>query len=157
MAKTKTEEITEVTIRYDLFDLPTAQHKAGLAGLVLAIRSLKNRSENDPEAIPPETVPEIVEGPTATGVTILFKAATLQTLFDDLYDAKMVEVAVKSKWHNTEPKRIDEVVEEDPETKKQTKSKRFIYDQIQPRGHFLRQNLPTGMALDRDWLKLWRD
>ncbi len=33
MAKKTKDEITEVTIRYDLFELPTAQHKAGLAGL----------------------------------------------------------------------------------------------------------------------------
>ncbi len=156
MAK-KAEAITEVTIRYDLFDLPTAQHKAGLAGLVLAIRSLKNRSENDPEAIPPENVPEVVEGPTASGVTLKFTQGTLRTLFDDHYDARTVEVAVKNKWPNTEPKRIDEIVEVNPESQKQTRTKRFIYDQVQPSGHFLRQHLPLGMAPDRDWFKLWRD
>ena len=44
MAKTRTkaEPITSVTIPYDLFDLPTAQHKAGLAGLILQIRSMED-------------------------------------------------------------------------------------------------------------------
>ena len=87
MAKAKKEEITEVTIRYDLFDLPTAQHKAGLAGLVLAIRSLKNRSDNDPAAIPPETVPEIVEGPTLSEAVIRFTQTSFTQLMNDIYDA----------------------------------------------------------------------
>jgi hypothetical protein len=34
MSKTKAaNKIETVAVRYDLFDLPTAQHKAGLAGL----------------------------------------------------------------------------------------------------------------------------
>ena len=85
--KAKTEEIKEVTIRYDLIDLPTAQHKAGLAGLVLAIRSLKNRSDNDPVAIPPETVPEFVEGPTTNFVAIRFTHVSFSQLINDVYDA----------------------------------------------------------------------
>src|SRR3954454_21331835 len=32
---------TAVTMKYDLFDLPTAQHKAGLAGLLLQILHMK--------------------------------------------------------------------------------------------------------------------
>ena len=42
-AKTKAPPITEVVVEYDLFDLPTAQHKAGLAGLLLQLRSMADR------------------------------------------------------------------------------------------------------------------
>ena len=41
--KTKPAEPTEVVVRYDLFDLPTAFHKAGLAGLLMLVESLKTR------------------------------------------------------------------------------------------------------------------
>jgi hypothetical protein len=33
----------EVTLHYHLSDLPTAQHKAGLAGLLLLIESMRQR------------------------------------------------------------------------------------------------------------------
>src|SRR5260370_42702967 len=95
MAKKATLEPVE--IRYDLFDLPTAQHKAGLAGLILAIRSLKERSEKDPEAIPPETVPEIIEGPDNTSVKIRFTERSVKGLFDDLYDADLVKSEPREK------------------------------------------------------------
>jgi len=38
-AKTKPIEPSSITITYDLFDLPTAQHKAGLAGLLLQTKT----------------------------------------------------------------------------------------------------------------------
>src|SRR5260370_31666863 len=95
MAKKSTPEVVE--IRYDLFDLPTAQHKAGLAGLVLAIRSLKERSEKDPKAILPESVPEIIEGPDDTGVKVRFTKRSTKGLFNDLYDADLIESEPREK------------------------------------------------------------
>src|SRR4051812_28535145 len=91
-------EVVEIPFTFNLFDLPTAQHKAGLAGLILAIRSLKERSEKDPEAIPLESVPEIIEEPGDTAVKIRFTKRSMQGLFDDIYDAAVVEVASKLKW-----------------------------------------------------------
>ncbi len=37
-----------VPVTYELFDLPTAQHKAGLAGLLLQIESMRNRKKSAP-------------------------------------------------------------------------------------------------------------
>ena len=95
MAKKTTPAVDE--IRYDLFNLPTAQHKAGLAGLILAIRSLKERSEKDPKAIPPESVPEIIEGPDNTSVKVRFTERSMKGLFDDLYDADLIESEPREK------------------------------------------------------------
>ena len=97
-----------MTVKYDLFDLPTAQHsKAGLAGLLLHRGNMR-----EPEsALPPEIIPEVVEG-TPTGATVRFTAKSVQGLFDDLYAASVEEVAVKSKWQNAESKRPPEEVEE---------------------------------------------
>ena len=39
----KSTQATELTLSYSLFDLPSAQHKAGLAGLLLLIDSLRQR------------------------------------------------------------------------------------------------------------------
>src|SRR6266567_1075729 len=95
MAKKSKPE--KVEIRYDLFALPTAQHKAGLAGLVLAIRSLKERSEKDPKEIPPESVPEILEEPDDISVKIRFTERSVKGLFDDLYDADLIESEPREK------------------------------------------------------------
>ena len=151
MARTRAEPITSVTVPYDLYDLPTAQHKAGLAGLILQIRSMEERAKKGGPPLP-EAVPTIDEV-TTTSATVTFTEKTVQGLFDDLYDAKIAEVAVKSKWPKQTPKRVEEVEETDDRGKKTT-SKRFIYDVTQPCGHFLRQYLPDGEGL---WLKLWRE
>ncbi len=147
MARTRAEPITSVTIRYDLFDLPTAQHKAGLAGLILQIRSMEERAKKGGPPLP-EAVPTI-DAVTTTAATVTFTEKTVQGLFDDLYDAQVVEVAVKSKWPG-KPLKREEVVEETDKQGKKKQCKRFI----QPRGHFLRQHLPDGEGV---WLKLWRD
>ena len=38
---TSVKEDGHITLEYDLYELPTAQHKAGLAGLLLMIESMK--------------------------------------------------------------------------------------------------------------------
>ena len=56
---------TAVTVKYDLFDLPTAQHKAGLAGLLLQIRHMERKSPK------PKAIPKISEL-TRTSATVEF-------------------------------------------------------------------------------------
>ena len=44
-----------ITLHFDILDLPTAQHRAGLAGLVLQVESMKKRrlpADRIPERIP---------------------------------------------------------------------------------------------------------
>ncbi|HLN30230.1 MAG TPA: type I-MYXAN CRISPR-associated protein Cmx8 [Gemmataceae bacterium] len=147
------KQVESVTIRYDLFDLPTAQHKAGLAGLVLQIRHMQepNRRVN------PHAIPEIVEI-TPTSATIRFTEESIQGLLDDLYDSCMERVQVKNKWKDAEtvepPREIEET---DPATGKIKKATLFVYEVLQPRGSFLRQHLPDKMDRTKDWHKLWRD
>ena len=135
-----------VRVKYDLLDLPTAQHKAGLAGLVLQVRSMDERQSAK------DRVPAIVEL-TPTSATFEFSEKSVRSLFDDVYDAEVVEVAVKSKWAGEPPIREEEITETDADGKVH-KSKRFLYEVVQPKGHFLRRHLPDGDGL---WLKLWRN
>jgi CRISPR-associated protein Cmx8 len=79
--KSDEQQAENVTLDYELADLPTAQHKAGLAGLVLHIRNLESRG------IGP--LPEVVELRN-TGAQLRFTLPALQTLFDDLYDAETI-------------------------------------------------------------------
>lgn len=132
-----------LVVEYDLFSLPTAQHKAGLAGLLLIIDTLVQRKM--------EPVP-VVEDITATSARIAFTAESLQTLFDDLYDAEWVEVGSKQKWSGKEPKRIDQRPVQENGAEKLEKI--FIYDAVQPKGAFI-SALYTGDS--GIWVKLWRD
>ena len=136
------QEITEqeITLRYSLFDLPTAQHKAGLAGLILLIRSLEERRVCGP--LP------TVSNLSATSVEIKISQSSMQMILDDLYDAHKVEQARPSKIPGKPPKR--EETQEKEEQGKVKKKRFYIYDVIEPRASFL-HNYPGG------WLKLWKD
>jgi CRISPR-associated protein Cmx8 len=139
-----------VEVIYDLFDLPTAFHKAGLAGLILLIESLKARQVL--------TADEAKFEVSATRATVAFTEPLVLKLMDDLYDARKVErrYAQPKKKDNKpiSPKRID--VEQREERGKVKDVKWHIYDEVEPWGQFLRDQYPE-MPDDRSWLKLWRE
>lgn len=139
----------EISLTFDLFELPTAQHKAGLAGLLLLIDSLRER-EISP--LP------LMNGLTPTSVTMTFTQETIQAVFDDLYDAEWreIESKAKRKKKGTEitPKREQTVEQLDPKTEKVKKTKIFIYDAVVPKASFLEHHYPGD---ENGWLKLWRD
>lgn len=144
LLKEKYEKDEEkLTLKYNLFALPTAQHKAGLAGLLVMIESMKRRGL--------EPLPEISElGPIGGVITLTQKS--LQVLFDDLFDAEIIEVQVKNKWQGKKPKETIEIdVELDGKKKKE---KRFVYDILQPKGLFLQTFFPDANGA---WVQLWRN
>ena len=143
MEKPSPEE--EITLRYNLFDLPTAQHKAGLAGLVLLIRSLEARKVDNP--LP------VVSGLSATSVELKITQDSMQTVFDDLYDARTVEVSSANKRPGKPLKREEIKERKDKKTGKVSKNKIYVYDEIEPKASFL-HNYPGD---EKGWLKLWRD
>jgi CRISPR-associated protein Cmx8 len=131
----KGQAVENVTVRYDLFDLPTAQHKAGLAGLVLQVRSMRERCRSDDDPIP-----EVVEL-TATSATVRFTEPSVQALFDDVYAARKAEApkARRGRARNAEPA-VEEGAPGEPG--------------VEPVGPFLRDHYPDEDGL---WLKLWRN
>lgn len=141
--KATTSVPASVSIRYNLLDLPTAQHKAGLAGLLLEVESMRERG------LLPESIPKIELLDPMT-VEATFTETSLRGLFDDLYDAKKVLVESSSKWPGTAP--VEQKDKLDPETGKTRKV--FVYEIVQPQGHFLRQFTDDGKET---WHKLWRD
>lgn len=153
MAK-KPKQPDAVTVRYDLHELPTAQHKAGLAGLLLQIESMNDRRKARSELPPP---PEVVgQGPAFAEVR--FTAESTQALFDDLYAAELAEVTVKKRWASTEkkpnpPKRVFQEDVKDDKGKVKIED-RFVYELVQPAGPFLARYTDGGKEV---WHKLWRD
>ncbi|MDR3635104.1 MAG: type I-MYXAN CRISPR-associated protein Cmx8 [Isosphaeraceae bacterium] len=141
-----------IAIRYDLHELPTAQHKAGLAGLLLQIDSMKARMAAG--ALPSDLELPTVSDQGSTSVKIGFTERAVINLYDDLYDAEVVEQLCRQKKQDKEPKRIIEVEVTDRATKKVKKEKRYIYDAVQPAGQFLRRFTDDGKEC---WCRLWRD
>ena len=151
MAKMKTRP-ESVEIRYDLHELPTAQHKAGLAGLLMQIDGMQERKDAGIYA-PDLELPALVER-RPTRVRIRLTEKSVLNLFNDLYDAEVVEQRRKQKAKKKEPNAIVEVEVKDATTGRIKKEKRYIYDAIQPLGSFLSRFFDDGKA---SWLKLWRD
>jgi CRISPR-associated protein Cmx8 len=148
MAKAKAPKKTEpdsIEVRFDLRELPTAQHKAGLAGLLLQIDSMAERRAAG--LVPPETrVPEIVHR-SAMAALIRLTSRSVQDLLDDVYAAEVVEVRSSKRWPGSSPRRE----ELNPSPGPGESRRWFFYDVIQPSGPFLRRYTDDGKEA---WHKL---
>jgi CRISPR-associated protein Cmx8 len=148
MARKKPPPVVEsVTLRYDLHDLPTAQHRAGLAGLLLQVDSMAERRA-DVER------PEFTERAPTT-VAVRLTASAVQNLLNDLYAARTVERFARS-WgkDNREPPKRVEVVSVADARGKVKEEKRFVYEAIEPANPFLHRYTEGPRE---PWHKLWRD
>lgn len=152
MSKKKADP-EQVSLTFDLHDLPTAQHRAGLAGLILQIDSMgptKNRRD-------PRSIPVIDEASlTPTRVTITFTRESMQGVFDDLYFAELVDLKLpgpkKAKGGGQIPwDAIEETVD-----RKGTTHKRYVYKNgsVSPRSPCLTTYLSEDAS--EDYLLLWR-
>ena len=142
----KAPQVKEITLSYSLFDLPSAQHKAGLAGLLLLIDSLRQRGA-DP-------LPD-VSHLSATSVKLTFTQDSMQTIFDDLYDAAWVETRQKKKRKGKkQPKRVEVEENRDEKGGEVKEQKFYVYDDVEPKALFLEHHYPGD---EKRWLKLWRD
>ncbi|HUY34386.1 MAG TPA: type I-MYXAN CRISPR-associated protein Cmx8 [Pirellulales bacterium] len=151
---------SSVTIEYDLFDLPTALHKAGLAGLLLQVQSMRSRGFSR------DAVPEVRDDGGSTRLTVVFTETSAQALFNDLYAAIPVESEEKSLRKKMDPKTGKKtllvqpkrtVPHDEPDGKSgRTKTvERYVYDVVQPCGAALADVFPGGT--EGLWHKLWRE
>ena len=74
-SKAKSAELEQIVVTYHLSELPTAFHKAGLAGLIMLIESMKARHEL--------TVSDAEYTLTPTTVVVTFTEAMLQKVMND--------------------------------------------------------------------------
>jgi CRISPR-associated protein Cmx8 len=138
------QEDGRLRLRYRLHELPSAQHKAGLAGLLFLSRNMQARGVAgaiEIVAVEPDAA-EIIVGPDE-----------LKATFDDLYDAAPVKIYSRSKFAGKEP---EDIVERPVEGDNTGKTERhFVYSSFRPTGRFF-EYLVEGGAESR-WLKLWQD
>lgn len=148
--KRPAEEATgPIELRWELADLPSSQHKAGLAGLALCVEFLSRK----PDLKGVCQMIRLDEG----GLTLRVDAAGMQELFDVIYAATLEEVAVKTKWKGTEPKRIEDIDIADERSGKTKTEKRFVYDRVIPRAALADEWDRCSEGEPKIWLKLWRD
>ena len=134
----------KLRLRYELHDLPSSQHKAGLAGMLFHAQNMRSRGLSDPIEI---------TDLAADGAEVVVGTASLKAAFDDLYAAAWREVSSKTKWSGKHPKRID-TVPQTGDTSGKTE-KRFVYDEFRPSGPFFGHLLEGGA--ESPWIRLWQD
>ena len=137
-------------LNYQLAELPSAQHRAGLAGLVLMVRELKLKSWFEERE---DAVIEIEE--EEHGATLKLNLEGLKALFDLTYESFEEERYTNQKIQKYN--RFEEVEVTDDKGKTKTE-KRYYYSVVIPHGAFLakwdnsHEDESQGL-----WIKLWRD
>ena len=147
----KKAQVEEVTLAFDLHELPTAQHRAGLSGLIFQIDAMGRDGYQRPDKLVP-----VIKKLTATTAEIAFTRDSMQGVFDELYVAKPVEVVVETRWPDeTKPKPGEYFVsKKDPKTGVVKQATGFPYDVVQPQAPALKRHLVGNRG---SWLELWRE
>ena len=139
---------------YNLVDLPSAQHRAGLAGLVLAAGWLKQ--EYDCRGICDLEV-------TSGGATLYIDQLGLSELFNGVYAASIEEQERLQPMRSQRTREVipplrEEIrVGDDSESGRGRKRTVYIYETIVPRGAFLVDCEPETEEGRGGWLGLWRE
>ncbi len=156
MAKKKSaDEVDVLELDYQPAELPSSQHRAGLAGLVLMVQWLERQGTN-------KGICEITRL-DEHGATLRIDKQGLEALFDEVYAASKEEaprdkLRKKKKTKEVIPPVKEEIRKElDPRTGKEKEKKVYIYYDTLPKGEFLLDKDPTVSGNNGIWIKLWRD
>lgn len=142
------KEIIELS--YQLAELPSPQHRAGLAGLVLMVQDIKKQEilqYYQSALLDLDNLDEF-------GVTIRFNLEGLKALFDLTFGAFIEERSTETKIKDYD--RVEEIEEKDDNGKIKIK-KRYYYSVITPQGAFLPYLDESAEGNNGIWIKLWRD
>jgi CRISPR-associated protein Cmx8 len=172
LAKTKAKPaaIEVLTLNYQLAELPSSQHRAGLAGVALIYRWLK-RNPNFQAKLADGMICQLTE--SSEGATLEINQAGLEALFEEAYGAtseltRETKIRLNKKKEEVPPAEIieEEVIDtntKQPKTDKTTgeiqKKKIYCYPVAIPKGSFLAdaQYDKSSDGKDGVWIKLWRD
>jgi CRISPR-associated protein Cmx8 len=153
MPKRQQAPAATIELAYDPLMLPTAQHRAGLAGLLVLRESLVRRKEDGWRGEHGREIGPLPEYTVDDGgiVRLTLSLDSLQTLFNDLFD-----VAWDPRTSKTAPKgsgfRHLETITVEPPDGKGKPSQQFEYTVMVPKAEFL-----TALGVPENWRKLWRD
>lgn len=148
-------ETNVLTLDYTLAELPSSQHRAGLAGLVLMVRWLHRFDEWQQDRAICET-----DNLSDRGVTLRINQLGLQALFNQVYAASWEEQERTQVLKNARTKEVipylcEEEKDEVDKKGKPIKKKVYIYQVVVPKGAYIADVDPDGDS--GKWIKLWRD
>lgn len=132
------EESIELT--FDLLTLPTAQHRAGLAGLLVLVESMRRR-----RLVP---LPKLSHVETSVRMTLTEKS--LSAVLDDLYGAVWEERRSNGKPQGSKIRNVRAIEALDERTGKRRTA--YMFETVMPRAEFL-----VALGLPAPWLRLWRE
>ena len=139
------ESDESVLVPWALPDLPTAQHKAGLAGLFVYVSKMPEFIQNAPFPV--------IESVSSLELSIRFTQASLKTLMDSVYAGEKHLVESRKKWSGRTPVGEKTVMEEEKDQQKQVKV--FLYERVRPKAELIAYW--TGGDGENSWVKLWRE
>ena len=139
------ESDESVLVPWLLPDLPTAQHKAGLAGLFVYVSKMPEFIQNAP--IP------VIESWSPLELSIRFTQASLTTLMDSVYAGEEHLVESRTKWNRIKPDGEKTVTVK--ENDHQKKAKVFLYKRVRPKAELITYWM--GGDSENSWVVLWRE
>ena len=139
-------ETDVLTLDYTLAELPSSQHRAGLAGLVLMVEHWLQRFEGwkqDGAAICE------IENLSEYSVTLRVNQLGLQALFNQVYEASWEEQERTQVLKNARTKEVipylrEEEKDEVDKKGKPIKKKVYIYQVVVPKGAYIADADPDG-------------
>src|SRR5258706_927899 len=152
--KKRTPTVDTLELDYHLAELPSSQHRAGLAGLVLMVQWLKRQGVHT-------GICDIIRL-DERGATLRMNQDGLVVLFDEVYAASNEEQERAKPLQNKQkavipPLREETRVEVDPKNGKEKTKTVYIYPVVIPKGALLPDLDPSANADKGVWIKLWRD
>jgi CRISPR-associated protein Cmx8 len=151
MSKIQTPDL--VTLEYQLHQLPSSQHRSGLAGLILKIQWLQQQKTFKDSV---DAVCEAIHI-DADKATLRFNLAGLTALFRSHYSASFVErEQFKPRTKGSQNFRIIQREIYDADTDRSTLTDIYIYQDIVPQGHLVQSFDPTAND-SQIWTKLWQE
>jgi CRISPR-associated protein Cmx8 len=155
-AARKPKKLQVLELSYRLAEMPSSQHRAGLAGLVLMVRWLDRHPEKKKGVV--EIV--ILDG---GGATLRIDESGVAALLDEAYAATAGEVERRQPYKDprTKQEKPPIRIEERSVTDKRGKTKTeyvYVYPAVIPRGAFQAAWDPScNDGVNGIWVKLWRD
>ncbi len=147
------QKLDLVTLEYRASELPSSQHRAGLAGLILKIHWLQEQA-NFKQSV--DTVCKIIDL-DADKVTLQFNLNGLTALMKSHYSASFEEresKKLRTKGHKNFRKIEREVYNADTEKRELTTF--YIYKDLVPQGLLVQSFEPPDND-NRVWTKLWQE
>lgn len=132
-----------VLVPWSLPDLPTAQHKAGLAGLFVYVSKIQELIADQNAPLP------VIEFASPLELSVRFTQASLTTLMDSVYAGEKHLVESRTKWSGRKPDGEKSVTENGQERKV------FVYKLDRPRAELI-SHWRGGDGED-SWVALWRE